>query len=213
MPLSQNPPRLPKVGLTTFASYLTASSSERIDCVREQIRIYGQPYQPGPAFYGDFVDAVRRARVTGADELVMRHAVAAQPVGPRKAHYDQLARCWLAIPELRLPLTSVGAATWRTSHLTVSVRPDFAITGKDGNVMVIKLWLKEAPLKRDAVRGCLWLLNRHMEELSPGGTSLVVDVRREQVHRVGGRPFKRGFDAYLEAEAGAMAALWQRLAA
>jgi hypothetical protein len=52
-----------------------------------------------------------------------------------------------------------------------------------------------------------------MAGLSPGGTPIVVDVRREKVHRVGRRPFKRGFDAYLESEAEAMAALWQRLAA
>jgi hypothetical protein len=56
-------------------------------------------------------------------------------------------------------------------------------------------------------------LARHMAGLSPGGTPIVVDVRREKVHRVGRRPFKRGFDAYLESEAEAMAALWQRLAA
>jgi hypothetical protein len=214
MAISQsNTPQVPKVGLTTFASYLTATSSERIDCVRQQIKIYGQSYQPGPAFYGDFVEAVRRGRRTGADELVMQRVVAAKPSGPRKGHYSDLARHWLALRELRLPITASGSAIWRTPHLAVNVRPDFAVTDADGNVMVVKLWLKESQLRRDAVRGCLWLLGQHMTELSPGGTPIVVDVRREKVHRVGRQPFKRGFDAYLEAEAEAMAALWQRLAA
>jgi hypothetical protein len=208
-----NTPQVPKVGLTTFASYLTATSSERIDCVRQQIRIYGQKYQPGPAFYGDFVDAVRRGRVTGADELVLQRVIAAQPDGPRKEHYSALARHWLALPELRLPLAPTSGTIWLTPRLAVSIRPDFAVTETDGSILLVKLWLKEQLLTRDAARGRLRLLDRHMAALSPGGTAIVVDVRREEVHRVGRRPFKRGFDAYLESEAQAMAALWQRLAA
>lgn len=214
MAISQsNTPQVPKVGLTTFASYLTATSSDRIDCIRQQIRIYAQTYQPGPAFYGDFVEAVRRGRVTGADELVLQRVIAAQPDGPRKEHYADLARHWLAVPELRLPIAPTGRAIWRTPRLAVSIRPDFAVAETNGGVVVVKLWLKEQPLARDAARGCLRLLDRHMAELSSGGIAIVVDVRREKVHRVGRRPFKRGFDAYLESEAEAMAALWQRLAA
>jgi hypothetical protein len=214
MAISQSDtPQVPKVGLTTFASYLTATASERIDCVRQQIRIYGQSYQLGPAFYHDFVDAVRRGRVTGADELVMQHVIGAQIDGPRKDHYNDLARHWLALRELRLPIAPSGGAVWRTPHLAVSVRPDFAVTNADESVILVKLWLKEQPLRRDAARACLWLLDRHMADLSVGGTAIVVDVRREKIHRIGRIPFKSGFDAYLEAEAGAMAALWQRLAA
>jgi hypothetical protein len=117
------------------------------------------------------------------------------------------------MPELRLPIAPNGAAIWFTPHLAVSVRPDFAVADSSGKVTIVKLWLKEPPLKRDAVRACLWLLDRHIAEISPCGTPVVVDVRREKVHRVDRRPFKRGFDAYLESEAEAMAALWQRLAA
>jgi hypothetical protein len=208
-----NTPQVLKVGLTTFARYLTATSSERIDCVRQQIRIYDQNYQPGPAFYRDFVEAVRRSRASGADELVLQRVIAALPDGPRKEHYGDLARHWLALPELRLPIASAGGTIWRTSRLAVSIRPDFAIHETDNSVLLVKLWLREQPLAHDAARGCLRLLDRHMAALSPGGTAIVVDVRREKVHRVGRRPFKRGFDAYLETEAEAMAALWQRLAA
>lgn len=208
-----NTPQVPKVGLTTFASYLAARSSERIDCIRQQIRIYGQTYQPGPAFYGDFIEAVRQGRITGADELVLQRVIAAQSDGPRKNHYCDLARHWLALAELRLPIVPSGGTIWHTPRLAVSIRPDFAVADGDGGVTVVKLWLKEQPLTYDAARGCLRLLARHMADLSPGGTPVVVDVRREKVHQVGRRPFKRGFDAYLESEAEAMAVLWQRLAA
>jgi hypothetical protein len=47
-------PSLPKVTLTTFASYLTAASSERIDCIRQQIKIYEQEYRQGPPSTANF---------------------------------------------------------------------------------------------------------------------------------------------------------------
>ena len=62
-------PSLPKVTLTTFASYLTAASSERIDCIRQQIRIYEQEYRQGATFYRDFLEGAIEGRRTGADEL------------------------------------------------------------------------------------------------------------------------------------------------
>jgi hypothetical protein len=35
--------RVPRVSATTFAEYLTAGASSKIDCVKDQIRIYDQP--------------------------------------------------------------------------------------------------------------------------------------------------------------------------
>jgi hypothetical protein len=92
----------------------------------------------------------------------------------------QTARHWLALPELRLPLAPAGGTIWRTPHLAVSIRSDFAVTETNGDVLLVKPWLKEQVLTRDAVRGCLRLLDRHMAQLSPGGTATVVDVRREK---------------------------------
>src|SRR5258708_29022367 len=98
MAISQNDtPHVPKVGLTTFATYITASSGRRIDCIRDQIRTYNHDYRPGPAFYQDFVDAMKRGRCTGADELAMQRVIAAQSDGPRRDHYKQLAHHCLPV--------------------------------------------------------------------------------------------------------------------
>ncbi len=142
----------------------------------------------------------------------MRLVVAAQREGPRREHYADLARHWLAMSTWHLPDVPCGSAVWRTPHLTVGVRPDFAVQQADGTIAVVKLWLREQPVSRDAARGCLWLLREHMAELSPGGVPVVVDVRREQAYPVRG-VYSKFFGSYLESEAEAMAALWQRLAA
>lgn len=205
--------RVPRITLTTFAEYLTARSSARIDCVRQQIRTYEQDYHPGPSFYQDFIEGVVKGRQTGADHLVLQSVVQAQRNEARHDHYTALAEHWLAMSKLHLPLVQCDRAIWTTPWLAVSVRPDFAVTDARGNVSVIKLWLKEHELAADAARAILRLLELHMTELLPGGTPLVVDVRREKVHTKTRRRAKQGYDHWMESEARGLAELWDRLAA
>lgn len=210
---STSTPRVPKVTLTTFTEYLTATSSAQIDCVFQQIRTYEQNYQPGPAFYKDFVEAVVKGRATGADHLVLQRVIQAQRNEVRRDHYTALAEHWLAISALRLPIAPYGRATWATPKLVVNIRPDFAVRDPEGKVFVIKFWLKEQVLTADAARATLHLLDRHMLDIYPGGSPLVVDVRREKLHRQTRRAPKRGYDDWLENAAESMGNLWLRLAA
>jgi hypothetical protein len=211
--MTATPSDTPHVTLTTFAEYLTARPSARIDCVRQQIKIYEQDYQRGPMFYREFVEAVLRGRTAGADHLVLKRAVQAQRNDVRREHYENLAEHWLALSDLHLPVVSHGRALWVTQRLTVRIRPDLTIQDAMGNTYTLKLWLKEAELTADAAQASLRLLERHMAEIHDGATPLVVDVRREKVHRQSRRRPKRGYDDWLESEADALGGLWLRLAA
>ena len=205
--------RVPRVSATTFAEYLTASASSKIDCVKDQIRIYDQPYRMGPAFYQDFIDAVIQGRASGADHLAIQRIVSAQRDPARQRHYADLAQHWLALCELQRPLVPHGRAEWLTPRLTVSLRPDFAGQDADGQLLTVKLGVKERELGKDAARAMLWLYGRYMAEIRPGAIPLVADVRREKIYRPDRRPVKKGYDAWLVAEAGAFAELWSQLAA
>jgi hypothetical protein len=211
--LSAPTTRVQRITLTTFAEYLTARSSARIDCVRQQIRTYEQDYHRGPAFYHDFVDAVVKGRQTGSDCLTLQNVIQAQRNEARHDHYAILAEHWLALRKLHLPLVTCERAVWTTPRLTVSIRPDFAVTDDAGNVFVIKLWLKEQELAADAASAILRLLDLHMDELVPGGNPLVIDVRREKIHRKTRRPVKQGFDYWMASEAQGLAELWDKLTA
>jgi hypothetical protein len=142
----------------------------------------------------------------------MERVIAAQADEPRRDHYTEIAGHWLAMDELRLPMVSCGSANWQAPRLAVSIRPEFALRAAGDEALVVKLWLKDEPLPVDAARSCLWLPSQRMEALVPGGTPIVVDVRRRKVHRMGRRRYSRDFGTYLEAEAEGMAVLWQRLA-
>jgi hypothetical protein len=211
--LSSPTTRVQRITLTTFAEYLTARSSARIDCVRQQIRTYEQDYRPGPSFYHDFVDAVVKGRRTGADHLTLQNVVQAQRNEARHDHYAILAEHWMALRKLHLPLVTCGRAVWTTPRLTVSIRPDFAVADDAGNIFVIKLWLKEQELASDAASAILRLLDLHMDELVPGGNPMVIDVRREKIHRKTRRPVKQGFDYWMASEAQGLAELWDKLTA
>jgi hypothetical protein len=115
--------------------------------------------------------------------------------------------------KLHLRLIPYGQALWRTPRLGVRIRPDFAVVDPKGKLFVIKLWLKDRPLAKDAAHAMQRLLTLHMAEICPGATPLVVDVRQEKIHRETRRAPKHGFDEWMEIEAGSMADMWIRFAA
>lgn len=155
------------VPLTTFAEYLTASASHKIDCVKDQIRIFDQPYRPGASFYHDFKAAVVSGRQRGSDHLAMQRAVAAQHDPTRRRHYDDLAQHWLAMSSLHLPLVPHGRTVWQTARLGVRISPDFAVGGRKDSVFVVKLWLKDRVLDDDTARAMIRLFERHMGDICP----------------------------------------------
>lgn len=205
-------PRSPRVGLAGFAEYLSAGASGRIDCVRRQIQTYGGPYRPGAAFYKDFQDALIEGRRAGSDELTLQRCVSDQRVDARRSHYATLRRHWLSMSDWHLPLVATGRTTWTVPQLAVGIAPEFALQTLDERVLVIKLWLREPEPSTDAVRAMQRLLLQHLPKLCASGVApAIIDVRRERVHVLDRRPFKKGFDEMLTSEAMSMGNLWLRL--
>lgn len=78
----------------------------------------------------------------------------------------------------------------------------------DGGTDVVWTWLKERELSRDAANAALRLLKTRMDDLCPGGTPVVVDVRRGVEVRPARRGWRTNYDAWLRSEAAGTAALW-----
>lgn len=193
----------PRVGMSSFV--------ECLDCVRRQVEVYAGPYKPGAAFYQDFTDALVAGRRSGTDELSLQRCVRAQRDEIRQAHFDQLRRYWLDMPELHLPFVPLGKTQWETPSLTVGVKPELGLRKPDGQTLVVKLWLKKEPTA-DSVRAMHWLLTRHMMTLCPGGQAAVLDLRRQKLWVVNRRPYKKDYESWLLSEATGLAQLWNTLA-
>lgn len=211
MTKSGSPERI-RISLNTFADYLSATPSQRIDCVRRQRAAYGQPFVPGANFYADLVRAIQQGRRSGNDAMNVRAATARQQP-TRRLHYSNLAENWLEWLEDqgRPESVAVGRTTWSLDSLEVGISPQLALRGQDGSVQVLTLWLKTSELSNDAAGAALRLLGRHMDDLLPGGTAAVLDVRRKQLHLPPKRRLRRDYDAWLEAEAVGLAHLWQTM--
>jgi hypothetical protein len=70
--------------------------------------------------------------------------------------------------KLHLPIIPYGQALWQTPRLGVRIRPDFAVVDPKGKLFVVKLWLKDRPLAKDAAHAMQRLLALHMAEICPG---------------------------------------------
>ncbi len=142
----------------------------------------------------------------------MQRCIATQRLEVRKQHYETLARHWLNLKHLHLPLIDVGRSTWRTASLDVGIAPQLSVLDGDRR-LVVMLWLKELPLNGEALRAIDWLVAHEMNQLAPGGIPAVLDLRRERLHMPTRRPYRRSYDIQLEADADAFARLWRRLQA
>lgn len=198
-----------RVSLNGFARFVSAKSSGRLDCVREQISLYGNSYRAS-SFYGDFVGALVAGRRSGADELALQRCVV-DADERRRSHYATLRRHWLAMPQLHLPLATAGRAQWESEDLTVTIAPELALL-RSGSPLVVKLWLYKDPPPIDSIYAMHWLMEKHLDQLCRGSVPAVLDLRREKLHERGKRPFKRGYEQLLRSEAASMALLWSSLA-
>lgn len=199
-----------RVGVNNFAEFVSASSSGRFACVQRQVETRQQPFVPGGDFYQAFSRALIAGRRSGADELIMRRCVVTQRSEVRKRHYDVLVGHWLNLKRLHLPLIDVARSTWQTSSLDVSITPQLGLRDGERGLVVV-LWLKETPPNTEAIRAIHWLLALEMTQLMPGGTPVVLDLRREQLHIATRRPYRRDYEIQLESDADAYAQLWRRL--
>lgn len=197
----------PAVTLGTFGDFVVAPSSAKIAVVRQAIETYNRGYEPSRDFYKGWRDAFVEA-VPTHDYQLRLHRAAAKAAEPRPQHYahltDGLMR-WTArknlTPSHREP------AIWR--HPSADVRVRIAAQLKDGpSNRELALYLKEAPLTKDAADAML----RILELTNPSVEHGVLDVRRAKLHRPR-RNRSQHFDTWLTGEVGMFAAMWSTFTA
>ena len=96
--------------------------------------------------------------------------------------------------------------------LPVKINPQLALRYDDGRAEAVRLYFDPDPPAAEAVLATFHLMNRYMEHVLPGGTAVVVDVRRGEVHRpLALEPDEKkaaDVDRWLAGEAAAFSAMW-----
>ena len=197
-----------RVGLGTYTGFVGAGPAGRMDWLAQARRTREAEFSPAGSYYEDWERAARNGRFHSDDADRLAKVCAKPAQDHRRAAYGELTRGWLrwlgATPAVAV---KVGASVWSTGALEVSVRPRLGLRRKDGGVDVLWMYVKGPPLPKEAGLAALRVLELTMAGLCPGGSPVVLDVRRGEQMRRPSR-WRNGFDAWIASEAAGLAAIW-----
>jgi hypothetical protein len=110
-----------------------------------------------------------------------------------------LAECQLVRP--REVIAFVGP-------LPVKINPQLGLRYADGRAEAVRLLFDDEEPAPEAVLATLHLMQRHMDDVLPGGEPVVVDVRRGVIHRMDPADKPEQIEQWLAGEAAAFSAMW-----
>ncbi|MBC6446960.1 hypothetical protein [Actinokineospora xionganensis] len=186
------------ISTTSFAEYATSGRRRRTEIVAAQL-VAGDVQ-----FYRPILDAIRVAVSVGDLSVLARAVDQAELTGQPRAFAeiaDGFVGWW---SKARAVPIRCGASALRVGDVDLSVVPHLAVRSSAGD-QVIMFHFKEQPLERDAAHAALRILQICMDDLVPGGTALMVDVRRGKEHRLARNVNLASVDAWLTASASAFA--------
>lgn len=103
----------------------------------------------------------------------------------RQRHYKARTEAWLEMRSKdKRAYVPVGRARLATPTLDVSIKPELGLRVTSGAVEVVKLYLKAEPLTQDAARASLRIMTMHEQDLYPGASMALLDVRRQRWYRI-----------------------------
>ncbi|MFD9888584.1 hypothetical protein ACFWY9_04550 [Amycolatopsis sp. NPDC059027] len=195
------------ITLPTFVGYSASSGPARSSFVRRQRRLYEDPARAAFNYYRRAANAVRAGRAAGQDEVALR-ALVNSADDRTKPHYAAIAEGWLRYLGRRNPrLVEVGRARCVLGELEIGISPQLGLRKSNGRRFATWLYFKEEPLTRDAALLALWLMEKAMPDLLPGGEALVIDVRRAKEFMLSPRDRAR-LRPWAQSEATAFMTLW-----
>jgi hypothetical protein len=98
-------------------------------------------------------------------------------------------------------------------NLPVKINPHFGLRYEDGRAEAVRLHLDEQPPTEELVLATLHLMARHIDQVLPHATPVLVDLRRGTVHRPDPAVKADQVERWLTGEAAAYTATWQAAAA
>src|SRR3954451_23019919 len=97
--------------------------------------------------------------------------------------------------------------------LAVKINPHFGLRYADGRREAVRLHFDEGPPPREAIPATLHLMARHMDQILPNATPVLVDLRRGVAHHLDPATKPADVESWLAGEAAAFTAMWTATAA
>ncbi|GLZ40912.1 hypothetical protein [Actinokineospora sp. NBRC 105648] len=198
---------------SSFAEYVAGDRRRRTEIVTSAHEREAVPEHYGRVFYRPILTAIAAAARSQDPAAGLAEVVAAAELTGQPRAFEEVAAGFLAWWRgSRLSAVPHWATTLRVRELDLSVTPHLAVRDRKGNRQVVLFHLKEAPLTRDGANAALRLLEVCVDDLLPGATPLVVDLRRSREYRLPRNTNITTLDAWLTAEASAYTTHWHTTA-
>ena len=204
------PSSVPYATMLAFTRYVDRTGPAKaafVGGLRRQ-RETGSGFNP----HGSLVKALKAdiAFSTGGTYL----SAVAQQVKPRwRPLYEALVPGALAYLRSLGDLRAVDLAQTRDTialigELPVKINPQLGLRYEDGRAEAVRLHLDEQPPSDEAVLAILHLMGRHIDQVLPHATPVLVDLRRGAVHRPQPTVRSEQVERWLAGEAAAFTATW-----
>lgn len=173
--------------------------------VQGAVDVLLQTYDPKHDYYKQIREALTKSVAAGSDDPVK---LAAQNAAPKKrGHYERIATGWMSWSARKEARIVHQPARWSLGQLDISLTPLLEIPRGRDAVLVVP-YLKTAELDRQAARAIAHIMAAAYQ--FPPGMAGLLDVRRAKLIR-GTARHEQNYDAWLESEGAAFAALFDRL--
>ena len=107
----------------------------------------------------------------------------------------------VSLAQTREALASVGP-------LAVKINPHFGLRYADGRREAVRLHFDEDPPSAEVITATLHLMSRHMDQILPNATPVLVDLRRGVSHVLDPATKPGDVERWLAGEAAAFTAMW-----
>jgi hypothetical protein len=186
------------ISTTSFAEYATGGRRRRTEIVTAQLMA------GNVQFYRPILDAITEASSADDPAAVLAQAIDQADLTGQQRAFTEIRDGFLSWHHsTRATPIPTATSTLRVGDVDVSVTPHLGIRSSAGDQAVL-FHLKEQPLHRDAAYAALRVLQICMAEVLPGGSPLVVDLRRAREFRLPHNTNLPSMDAWLTASASAL---------
>jgi hypothetical protein len=205
------PPYVTALGLGRYINSRPLSKAAVVDRLRRQQESTGG-FNP----YSKIVKAMRLDLRFGVGDN-MAEAVRDAPVH-FESHYREFGRGWAQFMETLEDHAAHGHEKVRNTMvvrrgLTINLNPHFGIRRPGGDVQAVYLWFDQLEPQEETRLALLFSMESRMEDIYPGGSAVLIDVRRGQAHTLPARTRARLIDRFIDSQAAAIVANWTAVAA
>ncbi|MBP2474033.1 hypothetical protein JOF53_002905 [Crossiella equi] len=205
---------VPQVKLGAIIDFVVSGPGLQTRAVENIRRMYLDEAARPWFYYEPMVNGLKRALSGTAPGEVLADVVDRIEDPAKAAHFRELQGGFLQWhAKARPELVPVGGTVWRGPEGAVGISPHFGLTlAGERTPHAVVLYLKKPELTQAAANIPLWMIERELGQILPGGRAAVLDVRRGKLFRLRANSSPKRLEASVAGVLANFSTIWQAIA-